>query len=112
MSGCVCVCLCVREREREREKERKREKERERARGMEDEKERQFSQDQAVALSARCARLGRRVHRSAHIMCIRALSLCAVFRSLRRSHAPQVESISVSKSAHARGAGGGKKREA
>ena len=33
-------------------------------------------------------------------MCSRALSLCTVFQSLRRSHACQVESISVSKSAH------------
>ena len=67
---------------------------------MENEKERDIGQDQAVALSARCARLGRRVHRSAHIVCSRALSLCAVFQSLRRSHAYQVENISVSKSAH------------
>ena len=43
---------------------------------MENEKERDID-DQAVALSARCARLGRRVYRSAHIMCSRALSLCA-----------------------------------
>jgi len=40
---------------------------------------------QAVALSARRAWLGRRAHRSAHIMCSRALSLCAVLQSLRRS---------------------------
>jgi len=53
---------------------------------MENEKERDIGQDQAVALSARCARLKRRVHRSAHIMCSRALSLCAVFQSLRRNH--------------------------
>ena len=59
-----------------------------------------------MALSARCARLGRRMHRSAHIICSRALSLCVVLQSLRRSHASQVESISASKSAHARGAGG------
>ena len=73
---------------------------------MENEKERDIGQDQEVALSARCARLGRRVHRSAHKMCSCALSLCVVFQSLRRSHASQVESISASKSAHARGAGG------
>ena len=34
-----------------------------------------------------------------------ALSLCSVFQSLRRSHVPQVESISASKNARARGAG-------
>ena len=48
---------------------------------------------QAVALSARRAWLGRCVHRSAHIMCSRALSLCAVLQSLCRSHASQVESV-------------------
>jgi len=74
---------------------------------MENENEREIGQDQAVALSARRAWLGRRAHRSAHIMCSRALSLCAVFQSLRRSHASQVEIISASKSVHARGAGGG-----
>jgi len=74
---------------------------------MENEKERDTGQDQVAALSARCVRLGRRVHRSAHIMCSRAFSLCAVFQSLRRTHASQVEIISASKSAHARGAGGG-----
>jgi len=48
---------------KERKREREREAERERARGMENEKERDIGQDQAVALSARCARLGRRVYR-------------------------------------------------
>ena len=78
---------------------------------MENEEERDIGQDQAVALSARCARLGRRVHRSVHIMCSLVLSLCTVFQSLRRSHGSQVESISASKSAHARGAGGGEREE-
>jgi len=79
---------------------------------MQNEKEREISQDQAVALSARRAWLGRRAHRSAHIMCSRVLSLCAVLQSLRRSHASQVDSVRASKSAHARGAGGeGGRRE-
>ena len=69
-----------REREKEREKERgrKRERERERERGIEKDKEREISQDQAVALSARRAWLGRRAHSSAHIMCSRAYTLCCV----------------------------------
>jgi len=50
-------------------------------------------QDQTVALSAMRAWRGRRAHCSAHIMCSRALSLCAVLQSLRRSHASQVESV-------------------
>ena len=50
-------------------------------------------EDQAVALSAKRAWLERRAHRSAHIMCSRALSLCTVLQSLRRSHASQVESV-------------------
>jgi len=80
---------------------------------MENEKEREISQDQAVALSARRAWLGRRAHRSAHIMCSRALNFSAVLQSLRRSHVSQVENVRASKSAHARGAGGrgGEKRE-
>ena len=76
----ACVCLCVKERERERE----------RAREMENEKERDISQDQAVALSARCDRLGRRVHCSVHIMFSRALNLCAVFRS--EEHTSELQS--------------------
>ena len=101
----------MRERGRKREREKEKERERERERGMENEKEREIGQDQAVALSARRAWLGRRAHRSTHIMCSHALSLCAVFQSLRRSHASQVESISASKSAHARGAEGGVREE-
>ena len=90
-------------------RERERERENERQRGMENEKEGEIGQDQAVALSARRAWLGRRAHRSAHIMCSRALSLCAVLQPLRRS-ASQVECVRASKSAHARGAGGGGKK--
>ena len=48
---------------------------------------------QAVALSTRRAWLGRCAHCSAHIKCSRALSLCSVLKSLRRSHASQVESV-------------------
>jgi len=42
---------------------------------------------------ARRAWLGRRVDCSAHIMCSRVLSLCAVLQSLRRSHASQAKSV-------------------
>jgi len=53
----------------------------------------------------------RRAHRSAHIMCSRVLSLCAVFQSFRRRHASQVENISASKCARKRGRGVGGRRE-
>jgi len=78
---------------------------------MENEKERDIGQDQAVVLSARRAWLGRRAHRSARIMCSRALSLCAVFQSVHRNHASQVESISASKRAQEEGGGGGGREE-
>ena len=75
--------LKQKKKERERESERERERERERKREKERKRER-----------------------------ARGMEMCAVFQSLRRSQACQVESISVSKSAHARGErGGGEKRE-
>ena len=43
-------------------------------------------------------------------MCSRALSLCAVFQSLRRSHASQVERVRASKCARKRGKEGGEEK--